>query len=210
MHKAPLAAFAAAIITGCATAPEPPLKTYTYNSHQHSGTVYVTEKQIPAKVTCNPEWRDGEIYVPKGLPSAYESNLQLRVKAVTPGEAEKEITVSLPMSLGQKVVAADFQKSKTFMLGADKQGIVMQGDHFFYPDGYYIRVSNPQVRGNQLSACIGIDRMYVLGADLESGVNPPVYLDRVVVPYVAKAGETLTVTFGSQLLHRAEIRISPK
>jgi hypothetical protein len=52
--------------------------------------------------------------------------------------------------------------------------------------------------------------MYVLDADLQGSTNPPVYLDRVVIPFAMdQAGQPVKVSFGNKIQHTAEIRVDP-
>lgn len=211
MHKLPFAVITATILAGCASAPDNTINTYSYDSQQHSGTVHVTEKVVhSAKHQCDGDWRSGPIYAPKGLPPALENGAKLQIDTYSADQGAGVLTVRFPMSLGEKVMAKDFQESRSYMLAADSNGLIMQGEHFYYPDGYFVRVSRPEIKGNLVKACIGIDRMYVLKEDLESSVNPPIYLDRLVVAYAMKDGEPVKVEFGSQIRNSAEIRVNPR
>lgn len=53
--------------------------------------------------------------------------------------------------------------------------------------------------------------MYVLDSELQSSVNPPVYLDRVVIPFAMELeNQPVKVSFGNKIQHNAEIRVLPK
>lgn len=214
MHKTLLTAVSAVIIGGCATPPppSPTTSTYTYESVAHSGTVTVTDKQYSTDAfTCPEGWREGEVYQPKGVPSPGAHNLKISIGLKGENGGDQSIAIVAPQSLGNKVLAKDYQHFKTFMLGTQKNGLVHQGDHFEYPEGYYVRISNPKVVGWSFISCIGIDHTYVLDADLQSSTNPPVYLDRVVIPFVMnKEGQPVTVTFGSHAPQTATIRVDPE
>lgn len=211
MHKLTLTAFSVAILVGCASAPTQKVSTYTYDSKVHSGTVSVTDKQYANEaLTCAANWRDGEVYTPKGLPSAGRDKLKITIDLKADGGDDKSYTLDVPLALGSRVLAKDYQVGKSYMLGAETNGLVQQGAHFFYPEGYYIRVSQPSVEGWNFVSCIGIDHMYVLDSDLQSSTTPPVHLDRVVVPFVAdQEDQPVKVSFGSSKQHTAEIRVQP-
>ena len=210
MHKLTLTAIAAVFLAGCASAPpEQKISTYTYESKAHSGTVTVTDKHYSSDaLVCEVGWRDGEIYTPKGIPPMGRDHLTLEIDLKVDGVADESHEISVPFALGNRVLAKDFQVPKEWMLGAESNGLIQQGEHFVYPQGYYIRVSEPSVKGQNFVACIGIDHMYVLDSDLQSSTNPPVYLDRVVIPFAMdQAGQPVKVSFGSKTQHTAEIRV---
>lgn len=211
MYKLAMTVLAAAVLGGCSAAPTKSVNTYSYDSNEHSGTVNVTETvYTSADKACRTQWREGPVYQPKGLTSSIESYLVMHVQSESTDEKEFLSEISFPMSIGDRVVARDYQESKAFMLGADSNGVLTQGDHFFYPDGYFLRVSQPEIIGNVFTACLGLDRMYVMPADLESSTNPPIHLDRVVVPVAVENGDVIDVEFGGALKHKAEIWILPK
>jgi hypothetical protein len=212
MHKLTLAAFSVAILAGCAAAPQQPLvTTYSYDSKVHSGTVSVTDKQYTSEAfICPAMWRDGEVYTPKGLPDMGHDHLNISIDLQADGGDIQSYKFDVPLDLGSRVYARDFQVGKSFMLGTESNGLVQQGEHFFYPEGYYIRVSEPSVQGSNFVSCIGIDHMYVLDADLQSSTNPPIHLDRVVVPFATdQENQPVKVSFGSSKQHTAEIRVQP-
>lgn len=212
MRNFTLAALAIATLAGCATAPqEPAVSSYSYDSKAHSGTVHVTDKFYTSEaVQCAAKWREGEVYTPKGIIPMGHDHLDISIDLKVEGQPDTAVTLSVPQDLGGRVYTKDLQELKSFMLGTETNGIVQQGDHFTFPEGYFIRVSQPAVKGWNFVSCIGIDHMYVLKADLESSTNPPVYLDRVVVPFsMEQADQPVKVSFGSQVQHTAELRVEP-
>ncbi|NVL50007.1 hypothetical protein F2S72_09680 [Pseudomonas syringae pv. actinidiae] len=212
MQRLIMAASAAAVLAGCAIAPpEPQVTTYTYESKAHSGTVTVTEKQYTSEAfSCAPNWRDGPLYTPKGILPMGHDHLNYVIDLFANGQDEKTYSLDVPQDLGNRVLAKDFQVGKEFMLQAESNGIVQQGEHFAYPEGYYLRISHPTVQGWNFVSCIGIDHMYVLDADLQASSNPPIHLDRVVVPFAMdQFNQPVKVSFGSQIQHTAEIRVQP-
>lgn len=212
MRTFTLATLAVATLSGCTSAPvEPPVSTYSYESNAHSGTVHVTDKHYSSEaLECSARWREGEVYTPKGIIPIGHDHLDININLKSAGQPDKAIKLSVPQDLGSRVFAKDYQSIKSYMLGTETNGLVQQGEHFTYPDGYYIRVSNPTVKGWDFVSCISIDHMYVLDSDLQSSTNPPVYLDRVVVPFaMEQAGQPVKINFGSQIQHTAEIWVQP-
>lgn len=212
MQKLTLAALAAAVLAGCASAPpEPQVTTYSYESKAHSGTVNVTEKQYTSEaLTCAPNWRDGPVYTPKGIIPMGHDHLNYVIDLFADGKSEQTYSLDVPQDLGNRVFAKDYQQGKEFMLQAESNGIVQQGEHFAYPEGYFVRISQPSVKGWDFVSCISIDHMYVLDSDLKASGNPPIQLDRVVVPFAMdQMNQPVKVTFGSKIQHSAEIRIQP-
>lgn len=211
MYKRPFIAVAIACLAGCASKPPFNDTTYSYDSTQHSGTVHVTERNFTSEdKTCPAGWRDGQVYTMKGIPDALEGNMALKVIASLPNGGPTEYIVKVPQTLGERVVARDFQQSMSYMLGAEQNGMVQQGEAFYWPEGFYVRVSRPEIVGNDMKACIGVDRMYVLKADLERSSNPPVYLDRAVIPYSNDTDEPVRYTFGSQETQIVDLYLDPK
>jgi hypothetical protein len=213
MHKLPLAAISVAILAGCATAPQqqPKVSTYSYESKVHSGTVNVTDKLYSSdSFTCPAMWRDGELYTPKGLPDMGHDHLNVSINLQADSGEVQSFAFDIPQDLGNRVYARDFQVPKNYMLGTESNGLVQQGEHFFYPEGYYIRVSEPSVQGWNFVSCIGIDHMYVMAADLQNSTNPPIHLDRVVIPFAMDdENQPVKISFGSGVQHTAEIRVQP-
>lgn len=212
MHKFTMAALVAAVLAGCSSAAtEPQVTTYTYESKVHSGTVTVTEKLYTSDaLTCAPNWRDGPLYTPKGIIPMGHDHLNYVIDLFADGKAEKTYKLDVPQDLGSRVLVKDDQQSKEFMLQAESNGMVQQGEHFVYPEGYYLRISQPSVKGWNFVSCIGIDHMYVRDSDLQASSNPPIYLDRVVVPFAMdQVNQPVKVSFGSKIQHVAEIRVQP-
>lgn len=212
MRNFTLAVLAAATLAGCTSAPkEQAVSSYSYESKAHSGTVHVTDKLYTSEaIQCAAKWREGEVYTPKGIIPMGHDHLDISIGLKSEGHPDTVATLSVPQELGGRVYTKDLQELKSFMLGTETNGIVQQGDHFTYPEGYFIRVSQPAVKGWSFVSCIGIDHMYVLKADLESSTNPPVYLDRVVVPFsMEQADQPVRVSFGSQIQHTVELRVEP-
>ncbi|MCF5371332.1 hypothetical protein [Pseudomonas syringae] len=213
MQKITLAAITVALLAGCASAPAPAPKvsTYNYKSKEHSGTVTVTDKQYSNEdFTCDSKWREAEVYTPKGIVAMGHDHLKITIDLSSDVVGNKLLSFEVPQDLGNRVFAKDYQESKSFMLGTEKNGLIQQGEHFFYPQGYYVRVSAPSVQGDNFVSCIGIDYTYVMDADLQSSTNPPVHLDRVVVPFaVNQENQPVKVSFGSGIKHTAEIRVLP-
>ncbi|KAF0254040.1 hypothetical protein [Pseudomonas putida] len=212
MQKFTMAALVAAVLAGCSSAPpEPQVTTYSYESKVHSGTVNVTEKQYTSDVVkCDSNWRDGQLYTPKGIIPMGHDHLNYVINLYADGQEEKTYTLDVPQDLGDRVLAKDYQQAKEYMLQAESNGLVQQGGHFAYPEGYYLRISKPSVKGWDFVSCIGIDHMYVLDSDLQASDNPPIQLDRVVVPFAMdQVNQPVKVSFGSKIQHTAEIRVQP-
>lgn len=218
MQKHTLTALAAVILAGCASQPpEPFVNTYGYDSKAHSGTVSVTDKHYSSdKLTCAPKWREGEVYTPKGLLPMGRDTLKFAIEIKAPSESEgsyllNSYTIAVPQDIGSRVFVKDYQNVKSYMLGTESHGLIQQGDHFSHPEGYFIRISEPSVKGWDFVSCIAIDHMYSLPSDLESSTNPPIYLDRVVIPFAMdQANQPVKVSFGSKIQHTAEIRVLPE
>lgn len=212
MHRHTIAALSAAILAGCATPPpEPTISTYSYESKEHTGTVYVTDKHyLSDALICPGGWREGEVYQPTGVPRFGADSVNVNIKVNTGGQDAQRFVVDAPQGLTDSVVAKDFQQSKSYMLGVESNGLITQGENFYYPEGYFVRVGVVSIKKWTYKACIGIDHMYVLNTDLESMTNPPIYLDRVVVPYAMQRNGLVKVSFGSKLQHTVEIRVQPK
>lgn len=218
MHKFTITALAAALIAGCASAPpEPSIFSYSYDSKAHSGSVVVTDKQYSNEaIACEQKWREGEVYQPTGLPPMGRDTFKVNIEIESSRQGDSEYlfnryTLDVPQGLGSQVFARDFQRQMTFMLGAESNGLIQQGELFEFPEGYFLRLAQTGVKGDRFVACIGIDHMYVLDADLQSSTNPPVYLDRVVIPFAMELeNQPVKVSFGNQLQHKAEIRVLPK
>ena len=217
MYKFTLTAILAILLAGCASAPpEPPVSTYTYDSKAHSGTVTVTDKNyFSDSLSCDSKWREGDVFQPTGLPPMGYDSLKVGIDIHASGDGDgigaTSALLDVPQGLGSRVFIKDLQVQKTFMLGAESNGLIQQGELFEYPSGYFVRVSESAVKGDHFVACIGIDHMYVLDADLQSSTNPPIYLDRVVVPFAMELDDQpVKVSFGNKIQHTAEIRVKPQ
>lgn len=210
MRKLISVGIAAALGIGCASkVPGPDVSTYSYESEQHSGNVLVHEKAYTTtEKNCPAEWRSGLLHQPKGIASEFESNLKLAVSVTGNIKEPLELDVQIPTKLGDKIVLRDFQKHKEYALKSDSHGIMMQGDHFYHPDGFVVRVGHVEVDGWNIKGCVAIDRMYVTPDELDSG-EPQIYLDRLTVPYAQRDGNPIRVSFGRYNDLEANIRIKP-
>jgi hypothetical protein len=208
MRKIALGIAASVVLAGCAKPPAP--TEYIYQSLEHSGVVSVTEVNAPGDYECPIGWRDGAPYVPNGVRKWVSYDMTFTIKAIVPGKKVQDISVVVPSSVGERVLMKDFQTSKNYMLGVEENGLIKQGDSFFYPEGFFIRVSSPNIDAQNYQACLDIDRMYVLDADLNSSTNPSVKLDRLVIPFSAKPGEEKTYIMDgvvpTTILIKADIR----
>tara|TARA_R110002124_G_scaffold128157_10_gene288635 strand:+ start:9711 stop:10352 length:642 start_codon:yes stop_codon:yes gene_type:complete len=208
IHKLSISLVAALIVTGCASkAPEILTNTYSYDSKQHSGTVEVNERIYSSSVkSCDSGWREKPIYQSKGIPSELTTNLHIQIDASYGTHNNYEFEIPVPYRLKNSLVVIDEQKTSEYMLGTEVNGIVAQGDLFYAPEGYVVRVGQVEIDGWLTKACIGIDRMYILDSDLVESTDPIIHLDRVVVPFASKNGADVDVSFGSAVPHKATIR----
>ncbi|MCT7340353.1 hypothetical protein N5K55_04785 (plasmid) [Pseudomonas aeruginosa] len=55
----------------------------------------------------------------------------------------------------------------------------------------------PQISDNTISFCLGVDRMYVPQADLNSSTNPLIRLDRLNIRFAGESGEVVRYDFGT-------------
>lgn len=213
MKKLPLAAaVAVSLIAGCSHD-----KTYQYTPNGHSGTVHVTEqvftslqKKCVSPIHRDVDWRQAPHYQPKGLPKSFEQLMDVDIQIHSTEDGQEQFNLQIPQSLdASKVVARDFMKSESFMLQPTQGDMVQHGEYFYYPKGYYIRVAQPELEGNTVSACVSVDHMYVLKTDMDASDNPPIYLDRMVTPYRADVGEAVKVSFGTKQQHHLTIKIKP-
>ncbi|HDS0957085.1 hypothetical protein [Pseudomonas putida] len=183
-------------IAGCASKPEFNHNTYQYDSKQHSGTVSVSETTNVPSEQCTDRWRDERTYQPSGVPQLTGFRLEIQIHDQSADTYGNLIKVELPSNHGRDVVVRDFQKDKTLMLAVDSNGLVKQGDLFFFPEGYFVRAAQPQFNEDEVSFCLGVDRTYVPDADLNSP-NPLIRMDRLNVRFIAEPGVEKTYTFGS-------------
>ena len=126
MQKFTMAALVAAVLAGCSSAPpEPQVTTYSYESKVHSGTVNVTEKQYTSDVVkCDSNWRDGQLYTPKGIIPMGHDHLNYVINLYADGQEEKTYTLDVPQDLGDRVLAKDYQQAKEYMLQAESLSLI--------------------------------------------------------------------------------------
>lgn len=208
MRKIALGIVAASVVlAGCA---KPAPNEYIYTSPEQSGVVSVSEMEEPGEYECPSDWRDGKPYVPNGVHKWVTYNMTLTIKATVLGGRTEDISFVIPSSVDDKVLLKDFQTARNYMLGTEENGLVKQGESFFYPEGFLLRASNPNIDGNDYQVCLGIDRMYVPDADLKTSTDPTIRLDRLVIPFSGKPGEEKTYTLGgvvpTTLVIKADIK----
>lgn len=195
MRKIALGTSAVAIVLGgCATPQPTTLTSYSYASEQHSGTVLVEETIAPSAFDCARDWREGEQYVPTGIHSMYPFKFEVEIIAQQPGKASENISVTVPAHRANPVFAKDFQESAAWMLGAESNGLVSQGDLFYYPQGYFVRARDLSIEDNTLRLCLGVDRMYVTEEALAGSEEPLIQLNRLTIPFEGRPGETFRYT----------------
>lgn len=211
MQKLTVAVVSAALLAGCASTPEAVTTTYSYDSKLHSSTVVVNEKRyLSEKVHCAAGWQEGETYTPKGLPDSLWSKFSVDISVSNKNDAPEQFSFAVPKALGSRVLVEDYQEHREYMLGADQNGIVVQGEHFYHPHGYVVRVSNVQIDGWMVKACVGIDRSYVLDSELDNSKDPRIRIERLLVPYIDSTGEGVMAAFGVYGQNIAHIRVLPK
>ncbi|NMX82657.1 hypothetical protein HBO10_24330 [Pseudomonas sp. WS 5503] len=195
-------------IAGCASKPEFQQKTYQYDSKEHSGTVAVTETTNVPDEQCTERWRDERTYQPNGVQQITGFRIEIQILDHSPDTYGNLIKVELPSNHGRDVLVRDFQKDKTLMVGVDKNGMVKQGDLFYFPEGYFVRAAQPQFKDENLSFCLGVDRTYVPSAELNTP-NPLIHMDRLNVRFNGKPGEEKTFNFGSVQPISVNVRAVP-
>ncbi len=195
MRKIALGISAAAMVLGGCASPQPTTITpYSYVSEQHSGTVMVQETIAAGAYHCEADWREGAQYLPSGIPGQFSYQLDVTILAEQDGKPGEDISVLVPAHSSNPVFVKDFQKTASWMLGAESNGIVSQGDLFYYPEGYVVRARNLSIKDNDFRLCLGIDRMYVPG-DITAGAEEPlVHLNRLTIPFVGRSGQTYRYT----------------
>lgn len=191
----PAAALALAV-SGCANK-ELQETSYSYESKVHSGTVQVVERTDGPSEECPNFWRDGEPYKPTGIKQMTGFRLKVNLHSGSDSSHGQVLDVVLPSNNGHEVVMKDFQKERTWLLGAETNGLVKTGEIFHYPEGFFVRAATPQIKENTISFCLGVDRMYVPQADLNSSTNPLIRLDRLNVRFAGESGESIEYDFGS-------------
>lgn len=202
-------AVAAAFLAGCA-APPPKMNSYTYTSEQHSGNVSVVEVFANGKTTCPSGWRESEQYQPTGLVKTDPDSLRLSIQASVASGGFEDISVVVPSGMSGKALWKDFQVTKDYMLGADTSGMVKQGEHFYFPEGYFVRATAPTFKGDKMSLCLAVDRMYVKESDLQTSVDPTIHLDRIVIPFVARPGQARTFVLNANQQVTLKVTGKPK
>lgn len=210
MKKLLSAAISAVLVTGCASHPTgPAINTYSYESAAHSGSVEVHEKIYSSKHTyCPATWRNAPQHQPKGIPAEYETGMKVGIEVVSPDAEDLKLSIGIPSMLESEIVVRDLQKHREFAINADSHGLITQGEHFFFPEGYFVRVGHVEIDRWITKGCIAIDRTYVPESELNSG-NPTIHLDRVVVPYAKNNGGKINVSFGRYNDHKSTIWITP-
>ncbi|HHH9441208.1 TPA: hypothetical protein ACP32N_003145 [Pseudomonas aeruginosa] len=191
----PLAALAV-VVSGCANK-ELQETSYSYESKVHSGTVQVVERSDGPSDQCPKFWRKGEPYNPTGVKQMTGFRLKVNLHSGSDTSHGQVLDFVLPSNHGHEVVMKDFQKERTWLLGAETNGLVKSGELFHYPEGFFIRAASPEIKEDTISFCLGVDRMYVPQAVLNNSTNPLIHLDRLNVRFAAVSGETLEYDFGS-------------
>lgn len=195
-------------IVGCANQPEFHQSTYRYDSKVHSGTVDVVETtNLPAE-QCGPHWREERTYQPNGVRQITGFRLEVQVHDDSPDSYGQLINLELPSNQGRDVVVRDFQKDKNLMLNPDVNGIVKQGELFYFPTGYFLRAAQAEFHDDELSFCLGVDNTYVPDADLKSA-NPIIRMDRLNVRVAAEPGEEKSFRFGTLKPIQVTVRAVP-
>lgn len=195
-------------ITGCVNKPELTRTSSQYDSKVHSGTVSVAETtNVPAE-QCSARWRDERTYQPNGVQQITGFRLEIQVHDQSSESYGDVIKVELPSGHGRDVVVRDFQKTKTLMLAPDLNGLVKQGDAFYFPSGYFLRASQPEFHDDELSFCLGVDRTYVPASELSTS-NPLIRMDRLNVRFVGEPGEEKTFEFGTVETAQVSVRVIP-
>lgn len=184
-------------ITGCA-AKQPELRdwAYQYDSQVHSGTVHVKETTNVPNEQCDIHWRNGRTYQPSGVQQTVGFRLELQIHDEDQDSTGELIKVVLPSNQGSDVLVRDLQKTKTLMLSPDANGIMKQGDLFFFPNGYFVRAAQPAFVGNDVTFCLGVDHTYLPDSELSSS-NPQINMDRLNIRFAAEPGVEKTYSFGS-------------
>jgi hypothetical protein len=189
-------AVASAILAGCAKK-QP--NEYVYTAPDQKGLIWAHEEAAPGNYKCPTNWRDGQPFVPNGVRKWVSYNLSLSIKATVMGERTEDLSVTIPSSVDEKVLIKDNLKAKSYFLGVGENGMVKQGDTFFYNQGLLLRATTPNIQGDDYQVCLGFDHFYVPEADLNSSQDPIILLDRFLIPFSGKPGEEQTFTFGTKL-----------
>lgn len=195
-------------VTGCSSKPQYTQTMYQYDSKEHSGTVAVTETSNVPSDQCGEQWRDERTYQPNGVQQITGFRLEIQIYDQSPDTYGNVIRVELPSNHGRDVLVRDFQKTRTLMLEPEKNGMVKQGDLFYFPEGYFVRASQPKFSEEDVSFCLGVDRTYLTEAELKTP-NPRIHMDRLNVRVNAKPGEEQTYEFGSMQPVSVAVRAVP-
>lgn len=184
-------------LTGCATElPEYRDWSYEYVSKAHSGTVLVTEyTNLPAG-QCQTMWRDENPYQPSGVKQTVGFRLEVQIHDQSDESFGDVFAIELPSNQGKDVVIRDLQQTKSLMLSPDSNGIVKQGDLFFFPNGYFLRAAQPKFEGENLTFCLGVDHTYLPEEDL-SLADPKIRMDRLNIRFVGEPGEEMKYSAGT-------------
>jgi hypothetical protein len=195
-------------ITGCASKPEFYQSVYQYDSKVHSGTVQVTETTNVPQEQCDTDWREDRTFQPSGVRQLTGFKIEVQVLNQTPEKYGEVINLELPSEHGRDVVVKDFQKTVTMMVGIDSNGMVKQGNEFFFPSGFFLRASQPKLDDNNLSFCLGVDRTYVTDAEMQNP-NPLIHMDRLNVRFDQESGVEKIYSFGSIAKTQVSVRAVP-
>jgi hypothetical protein len=195
-------------ITGCASKPEFTQTVYQYNSKVHSGTVQVNETTNVPAGQCGTNWREDRTYQPSGVKQLTGFRIEIQVINETPEHYGDLVNVELPSDHGRDVVVRDFQKTITLMTGVENNDIVKQGNEFFFPSGYFMRASQPEFSGNNLSFCLGVDRTYVPDSEMNTP-NPLIHMDRLNVRFDQEPGVEKIYSFGPMHDSKVSVRAVP-
>lgn len=184
-------------LTGCATeVSEYRTSSYEYDSKAHSGTVLVTEHGNVPVGQCHAEWRDENPYQPSGVKQTVGFRLEVQIHDQRDASYGDVISVELPSNQGKDVVIRDFQETESLMLSPDSNGIMKQGDLFFFPSGYFLRAAQPKFEGDKLTFCLGVDHTYLPEEELTS-IDPKIRMDRLNIRFVGEPGEEIEYSAGT-------------
>jgi hypothetical protein len=204
--KQTLTALAAAVVlAGCAKAPI--VNTYSYESEVHDGTVYVHDLSYGASDKCPKRWREAEQVYKSGLPPMVGMHLKVKVTVDEDG-LRRDLPLLVGSGEGEKVTLKDFQEDKALLVGVETNGLVKQGDLFVYPEGYFIRAAKPDVKVDDFSLCLGIDRMYADPASVAGGA-PTLKLDRLNILFEGERNEVKTYRFGANDQLQVQVSVVP-
>ncbi|MAG65039.1 MAG: hypothetical protein CMK74_04090 [Pseudomonadales bacterium] len=124
----------------------------------------------------------------------YPFEFEVEILAEQQGKASEDISITVPAHRANPVFAKDFQHSAAWMLGAESNGLVSQGNLFYYPQGYFVRARDLSIKDNTLRLCLGVDRMYVPESALAGSEEPLIQLNRLTIPFEGQPGESFQYT----------------